>query len=99
MFVVTKKNIYTTVIFSNQKLMVNVMLQETIMIGFLLFFGGGYAHQTYGYLFYQTNRPYSALENALYAGLHRITFSLGVAWVFLTYYTTGIGTYDYLRRS
>ncbi|KAG8310549.1 hypothetical protein J6590_062678, partial [Homalodisca vitripennis] len=67
--------------------------KKTIVLGFLLFFGGGYAHQTYGFLFYQKDRPYNLLENAIYAGFHRITFSIGVAWIALTHYTTGFGAF------
>lgn len=59
---------------------------RTILIGTLVLFGGGYAHQTYAFLFYQRDRPYSALENALYAGLHRVTFAIGVAWISMSFF-------------
>lgn len=62
------------------------IFQRTILIGFLVLFGGGYAHQTYAFLFYQRERPYSALENALYASLHRVTFPMGVAWIVITHF-------------
>lgn len=47
--------------------------------------------QWYCHFFYIVDRPYDPLENASYTALHRVSFSLGVAWIVLTYYTTGYG--------
>ncbi|XP_054260023.1 nose resistant to fluoxetine protein 6-like [Macrosteles quadrilineatus] len=70
--------------------------KRTILLGFIVLFGGGYTHQFYGFLFYQRDRPYNGYENAFYAAFHRITFSIGVAWAALTYYTTGFGLFKVL---
>ena len=49
--------------------------------------------QYYGIVFYQFGRPYSAIENALYACLHRVLFALGGNFLLLCYMTTGFGEY------
>lgn len=44
-----------------------------------------------GWQSYDRARPYSLLENALYAGTHRSVWALGMAWFILAEGTTGFG--------
>lgn len=68
-----------------------VLHQKTTVLGTIVLLGGGYAFQTYGYYFYQRDHPYSALENALYAGLHRTVYCVGIAWCAVAHYTAQFG--------
>lgn len=43
------------------------------------------------YVFYVEERPFSLLENVLYAGVHRILWALSLTTLMVIDYTTGIG--------
>lgn len=43
------------------------------------------------WIFYLDDRPYYPIENALYSGLHRVTWALAIGWFILADATTGLG--------
>lgn len=45
-----------------------------------------------GWQSYERSRPYYRLENALYAGVHRSMWALGLVWFIIAEGTTGFGT-------
>lgn len=45
------------------------------------------------YVFYVEERPFSLLENVLYAGVHRIVWALSLTTIMVVDYTTGVGKY------
>lgn len=47
--------------------------------------------QMYGAIFFNRQRPYYALENALYLVLSRCTWSMIGAWLLVCHFTTGYG--------
>ncbi|XP_050521581.1 nose resistant to fluoxetine protein 6-like [Daktulosphaira vitifoliae] len=47
--------------------------------------------QFYGVKFYERNRPYSAIENALYASIFHCTWPLILSWIIISQLTTGYG--------
>lgn len=66
-------------------------LQRTLIIGGIVSIAIGEGSQYYGIVFYQFERPYYLLENALYACLHRVFFACLFSWFLLSYLTTGYG--------
>lgn len=62
-----------------------------MIIGGILSLIIGEGSQYYGVVFYQFGRPYYALENALYAALHRILFTVLGGYLMLCYMTNGYG--------
>uniref|UniRef100_A0A1B6DTW6 Nose resistant-to-fluoxetine protein N-terminal domain-containing protein n=2 Tax=Clastoptera arizonana TaxID=38151 RepID=A0A1B6DTW6_9HEMI len=50
------------------------------------------------WIFYIDERPYYPLENALYAGLHRVTWALAICWFMISDATTGLGSWFSLLR-
>ncbi|XP_022204281.2 nose resistant to fluoxetine protein 6 [Nilaparvata lugens] len=53
-----------------------------------------YAAQIYSLVIYIPGRPYDALENATYAAMLPLSWSIGVGWIVLVQYTTGFGVYN-----
>ncbi|RZF41909.1 hypothetical protein LSTR_LSTR005677 [Laodelphax striatellus] len=53
-----------------------------------------YAAQIYSLVIYIPGRPYDALENATYAAMLPLTWSIGDGWIGLVQYTTGFGLYN-----
>lgn len=63
----------------------SLILSSTFIIGF--------AFTCYGLVFYKAHRPYDVTENAVYAVLSRILFSVPFACLFCIHFTSGLGEY------
>lgn len=72
-------------------LLSDLQLQICLIIDSMLVVGLG--SQYYALEFYKIGKPYNAVENALFACLHRLAFTLPFAITICIYVSSGLGKY------